>query len=45
MKEPDDITGPDSAELHEADLERLAGGTGPVPLINTVLLNHTIHHP
>jgi len=43
MKEPDDITGPDSAELEEADLERLAGGTGPTP-INTVILNHLPHH-
>lgn len=26
MKDPEDITGEDSAELNEADLEKLAGG-------------------
>ena len=45
MREPDDITGPDSAELQEADLERLAGGTGPLPS-NIVIINHLPpHHP
>jgi hypothetical protein len=53
MTDQDDTIGHDSAELDEADLERLAGGTAITPVTNStghtgtgpVIFNHVIHRP